>query len=661
MLFRLVAAGLVLSGAPLSGAEVDVDAVSVDKGRMIAYLAREGQRLGEEADRRISTRAKVDSERERLRREFRFMIGLEPLPPRTPLHVTHVRTVERDEYTVEVLHFQSMPKFYVTANIYKPKNANGRLPAVIWGPGHSPYFAGAKALRQNYAIPWVRAGYLCMVIDPIQVAETFAVHRGTAAWRMWDWYARGYSPIGVEVWNAMRAVDYLATRPDVDATKLTVNGVSGGGHLSWMLGAADERIAVVQPVAGTADVPTHVADNLQRMHCDCAYFINTYRHDWPTLAALMAPRPLLLHCSTEDAYYPRAGYHAVTRRTARIYELFGAADKTGLFEVPGRHAYTQAQREKAVEWSDRWLLDKESTVRERPFEEIPGEQLAAFGADLPTDDVNRRIHEIFIPVAEEVPIRSQAEWKSRRAEVLGQLESVTFRNLPRPFVAAGAPPEGTRRFALETEPGILVGMSNDRVTKDAKRPALLCIASPGDTLDSVARFARAYPWRSSVRSLNIVWPRGFGATSWDSTTEWRFRRTAMLLGRTLDDMRLFDVLCALEQVTTRPDFDGTNLTVVGSGVEGILGAYAALFDPRVTRVVLRSPPSSHKTGPIFLNVLRYTDIPQTLALLAPRELVFLTDEGDRFAYARDIYKLYGMEKNFRQGSTVTQVLNQPNK
>ena len=158
-----------------------------------------------------------------------------------------------------------------------------------------------------------------MVVDPVQVAEVFGIHRGTTSHRLDGWHSRGYTPIGIEVWNAMRAVDYLLTRSDVDGGKLTVNGVSGGGHLSWMAGAADDRFTVVQPVAGTADVRAHVELNLQNMHCDCAYFLNTFRQDWPTLAALIAPRALLMLNSTGDAYYPPEGYERVLGRAKEIF------------------------------------------------------------------------------------------------------------------------------------------------------------------------------------------------------------------------------------------------------------------------------------------------------------------------------------------------------
>ena len=131
----------------------------------------------------------------------------------------------------------------------------------------------------------------------------------------------------------------------------------------------------------------------------------------------------------------------------------------------------------------------------------------------------------------------------------------------------------------------------------------------------------------------------------------------MLVGRTVDDMRLYDVLCAVDQVASHPSFDGTELTVAGKGAAGILGAYAALLDHRITRVILHSPPLSHKNGPIFLNILRYTDIPQALAMLAPRELVFLTHEIDAFCYTRDIYSLHDARESFRRCYTVPQALN----
>ncbi|HUU29988.1 MAG TPA: prolyl oligopeptidase family serine peptidase [archaeon] len=643
------------------GAQFNVETVSVGPERMIGYLNSEGERVTREAWERIDSREKLEKEKSRLHEEYMFMIGLEPLPPRTPLEATVVRTVDCREYTIEVLHYQSLPGFYVTANLYKPKKGKGPFPGVIWGPGHSSDPYGAKALRQNYAIPWVRSGYICLVIDPIQVAEVFGVHRGTHSWELYDWYARGYTPIGIEVWNAMRGVDYLLTRGDVDGSKLTINGVSGGGHLSWMTGAADDRFAVVQPVAGTSNIETHIKLDLQRMHCDCAYFINTYRHDWPTLAALIAPRPLLMHNSSEDSYYPPLGYKAVLERAKEIYSWFGIADKTGMFEVPGPHGYTKEQCERAVEWSDWCLSGKKSKITEKPFAEVPGEQLAALGGvngEHPPN-INACIQELLIPTARLEDYDNLQEWERKRAEVMDRLCSVVFRNLPAEvsWVTKAEGEHGS--YVLETEPGIQIGMvSYIPESAGPKQRAILYIASEGDTEDSgIWNFMKAYPFKGYAASRHMVYPRGIGTQVWNTTLKRRFQRSAMLLGRTVDDMRLYDVLCAVDHIARDHSFDSTELTVAGKGVSGLLGAYAALLDPRITRVILHSPPLTHKDGPVFLNVLRYTDIPQALAMLAPRELVFLTHQIDDFCYTRKIYRLYGAEDKFRRCYTVPQALN----
>jgi cephalosporin-C deacetylase-like acetyl esterase len=651
---------LALSARP-ARSQFDPQTISVSTERMDAFFAREAERVTSEAWARIDTREKIEKEREALLREFRFMIGLEPLPERTPLNLTVVRTVDRPEYTVEVLYFQSLPGFYVTASLYRPKKGRAPYPAVVWGPGHSADESGAKALCQSYAIPWVRSGYICLMIDPIQVAEVFGFHRGMHSRSCYDWLSRGYTPIGIEVWNAMRGVDYLLTRKDVDGTKLTVNGVSGGGHLSWMAGAADNRFAVVQPIAATGTIEAHVKLDLQRMACDCAYFINAYRQDWTTLAALVSPRPLLLGCSTGDSYYPPQGYEKVFERVKSIYSFFGVPDKATICVVPGPHDYTSAQRVKAVEWSNRWLTGKQAKAKDTAFDTIPGPQLAALGGmhGSHPENINNRIQDLLIPAARLETYNDLTAWERKRGEVMGQLNSVVFRNMPRPVRWKVAQKGEHNAVALETEQGIQVGViSYVPESEGPKQSAILYIASPGDTEDmGIWNFMKAYPFKGYAASRHMIFPRGIGTQIWNGNDRRKFERDAMLIGRTVDEMRLYDVLCAIDYLASQPWFNGKEFTVAGMGAAGIIGAYAALLDPRVTRVILKDPPLSHTEAPFFLNVLRYTDIPQVLALLAPRELDFLTGQYDSFGYTRAIYGLYGAEKKFRRAYTIPEILN----
>ncbi len=129
-----------------------------------------------------------------------------PLPSRSELNAVVTGTLDRGSYVVEKIHFQSLPGAYVIGNLYRPAKVTGRLPAVLYLCGHSkgkvnePYQANPRWFAEH--------GYIALVLDPIQLGESQGLHHGTYREGRWDWQSRGYSPIGTEVWNGMRALDY---------------------------------------------------------------------------------------------------------------------------------------------------------------------------------------------------------------------------------------------------------------------------------------------------------------------------------------------------------------------------------------------------------------------------------------------------------------------
>ena len=102
----------------------------------------------------------------------------------------------------------------------------------------------------------------------------------------------------------MRALDYLQSRKEIDPERIGATGRSGGGAYSWFIAAIDDRIKVTVPVAGITDLENHVVDGVVEGHCDCMYFVNTYRWDYPQLAAMVAPRPLLISNTDKDRDLP---------------------------------------------------------------------------------------------------------------------------------------------------------------------------------------------------------------------------------------------------------------------------------------------------------------------------------------------------------------------
>jgi hypothetical protein len=139
----------------------------------------------------------------------------------------------------------------------------------------------------------------------------------------------------------------------------------------------------------------------------------------------------------------------------------------------------------------------------------------------------------------------------------------------------------------------------------------------------------------------VVFPRGVGEIGWDKSFWKRSQRNAMHVGQTVDSLRLWDVLQAAKVLRSLEGVNPDRMTVLGTGVSGILGLYAAILDKGIHQVFLIRPPSSHEEGPLFLNILRYVDLPEAAALIAPRPLSFYGRLPTAYAPVVHVYELFG--------------------
>ena len=609
-------------------------------------LIRDARAITDAAAREILSRETWEPHRAQRLEEMRDMMGLLPWPKRTPLNVQITGKLDRPEYTVERIAFESLPKVYVTANLYIPKNRRGRVPAVVYVCGHSYSPYGAKVQYQRHGISLAKNGYAAIVIDPIQIAETFALHHGIHNQQIYEWYARGYTPAGVEVWNAIRAIDYLETRPEIDAARIGMTGRSGGAAMTWFTAAVEPRVKVAVPVMGISTYAANLEENTQRRHCDCMFLINTYRHGMLHQGALIAPRPLLMAHGRLDLLFPVAGYEEFERRVSALYASYGKRDAFKNIVVNTGHKDSDYLREQAIRWFDKYLMGVEGRELDMTYENEPGEALAVFPDGPPADARNYRVHEIFLPTPEFRKFDSLAAWKKRREELMKLLRTRVFRNLPKEAPTLEAreerlPGEGMRDVYFTSEPGLeLHGLIIRPGDAEGPLPALLYVASDNDDRGYLQRIFRApRPEPDYVRFA--VYPRGVGAPPLAHNLWLDLFRNAMHTGNTLDSLRAWDVLRAFELLRSDKAVDGDRITVAGRGQAGILALYAAILDERIHQVLLLDPPSSHVEGPYFLNILRYTDLPEAAALLAPRRLNFYNRIPKAFEPTREIYKLYG--------------------
>jgi WD40 repeat protein/dienelactone hydrolase len=386
----------------LPAAEPSDRPLTVDGDALIAdYFRRQTAQISEPVFADIETLEDWQAQRPRRLAELREMLGLDPFPTKTPLEPVVTGQLDREGITVERLHFQAMPGLYVTGSLFRPQEVGEPLPAVLYVCGHGRVKEdgisyGNKAAYQHHGAWFAKHGYVCLMIDTIQLGEIEGHHHGTHRYGWWWWNNRGYTPAGVEAWNSIRAIDYLQSRPEVDDQRIGITGRSGGGAYSWWAAALDERIKVAVPVAGITSMQNHVVDDCIEGHCDCMFMVNTYRWDFPMLAAMVAPRPLLISNSDKDRIFPLDGVVDVYQKVQKIYRLYDAEDRLGLNITEGPHKDTQELRVPAFRWLNRFLKSDDALIRQPAEKIFAPEELRVF-ASLPADERVTTIHESFVP------------------------------------------------------------------------------------------------------------------------------------------------------------------------------------------------------------------------------------------------------------------------
>ena len=608
------------------------------------------------------------AQRTEARRQLAEMLGLDPMPERGPLQPVITGTVEAGEVTVEKLHFQSLPGLYVTANFYRPKTTPKQpLPAILYVCGHGrmkegDLSLGNKTAYHHHGLWFARNGYVCLIIDTLQLGEIEGEHHGTHHLGKWWWISRGYTSAGVEAWNGMRAIDYLATRPEVDMKRVGVTGRSGGGAYSWWIAALDERVAAAAPTAGITDLRNHVVDGCVEGHCDCMYQVNTYRWDYDRVAALVAPRALLICNTDKDRIFPLDGVVRVYQSTRRLYQLLEAEDKIGLHIAEGPHKDMQPLNTGAFHWFERHLkgADLMAVTSMPAVKELEPARLRVFGQDLPADQLNTRIDTLFVPTASqpEVPA-NEAEWEAQSTAWMQALRTKVFgawpNDLSAPEVQKVTSIERddvrmtvfdfesdkpfrlrlylTHRAGLRLEDLDLVALNVldaegwDRFCETYHaRFGKLIEVFPGVKSDEAAFEAERRMFASNAWGMAWLSPRGVGPTAWEGSEKAQTQRLRRfyLLGETLPSTQVWDIKRGLLALREIAGLESTRLWVQAHRDQAANALFASLFVDGIHRLDLHELPASLQTGALhYPNILKSLDLPQAVALAASRTKVVL--------------------------------------
>ena len=572
-------------------------------------------------DRRATIKARLE-----------HVMGYDREWPEEPPQVQITNTITRPEFTVECVVAETAPGIYVTANLYLPVDGEKPCPVIIYQSGHWPNSPwGHKTLFKTHAAWFASRGIAMLIMDSIEMGELRVTHHGLIQYRWYDLISRGYSPLAVEVFNARRMIDYLVTRGDIDPARIGATGISGGGVTTFFLTAADERVAAGAPVSGVCSSFGQIEGRLSWMHCDCMYLMNSYGLTYAEIGALTAPRHMLLCNAESDIMFPMTYFNQLVGEMSKVYRLLGAGEKIGTATVPGRHADSEEIRLPVYEFYMRLFMGKDLNLTQHGAVDtsFTDEQLLCMRSGFPLDERLTGIHKEFMPRAALIPQQlNQSGREVRLEELASLLRERVFGYFPQDDHAP-TPEWGeefnlwgrrVRKVSYEGWDGIRINgwySLPGHIDNETKLPAVLVI-NKGHSFSYVPPLRpEGYDWGD--RAVLAVELLDSGTRAIDDSLAHQMKRQALIIGRSFDGMRVYELLRSLQLLRSMHSVDASNVTVAGKGVLGIDGLYSALLSPGPpVKSVVDSPTASHIEGPYFLGILRETDIPEVISLLRPR-------------------------------------------
>lgn len=548
-------------------------------------------------------------------RDF-FIAQLGGFPERTPLNARTVRTIQAEGYRIENVIFESQPHHHITANLYLP-DTTAVVPGVVVSSGHSRTGKTAD-YNQRFGIMMARHGMAALCFDPIGQGERSQIlktdgqpeFKGTTT----EHFLMGVGSILVgrntaryRVWDAMRAIDYLAARPEVDAQRIGFTGCSGGGTVTSYVMALDERVACAAPACYLTTF-RHLIETIGPQDAEQNIFGQLgFGMDQPDYVLMRAPRPTLMSSTTGD-FFSIAGTWENYRQAKRVYARLGRPEAVDLVEVEGKHGVQPQNLATIAQWMQRWLLDNDQPVAPvqlspRPPEELLCTESGQVLVSLPDE---RSVFDLNAEYEAELQQRRSDLWKTKtRTDLLTGIRKLIGL---RP-AAELQPPKFEDRGRVSRE-----HYHVDKLLLQTDSGRLL----PGLTFHPPAPVDDAYLYLHDSGKLGDSGPdgpieklmdEGYAVVSVDLSgqgetaygqrdallSDWKTYYLSYLLGQPLLGIRVDDALAAADFVAyyEKKRDNPRKVHLVGVGQAGIIALHAAALQPDLfASVTLRNTPDN---------------------------------------------------------------------
>lgn len=308
--------------------------------------------------------------KDHLRKQILAAAGLLPMPTKTPLHAAFVKHTDYGDYSIDAVLLETYPGYFLGGNLYRPAKLHSPAPALLLPHGH--WKGGRLENQPSYSVPALginlaRQGYFAFAYDMVGFNDTRQTSHSFKGWVEDLW---GFHPLGLQLWNSIRALDFLESLHEVDAKRIGVTGASGGATQTILLAAVDDRVKVAVPV-------NMVSAYMQGGDpCEEAPGLRTETFN-VEFAAMTAPRPMLIVSSTRDwtRHTPVEEFPSIRN----VYSLYGAAGLVQNVHIDAEHNYNRQSREAVYKFLAPLLRPERPQTTDTDIEQPPDSDLLVFG------------------------------------------------------------------------------------------------------------------------------------------------------------------------------------------------------------------------------------------------------------------------------------------
>ena len=625
------------------------------------YLDAVGSSLLARFPRNFRTAEEFEKYSDQARLRIRGAVGLDPWPERTPLNARVVGVVDRGDFKIEKLIFESQPGFLVDALLYVPKKVKFPAPGILSTIGHYADDGFFIWSEQGRCAGLARKEYVVMTYDPISQGERKWLGNGNHDTLRRKTLMSGLDVSGLMFWDSIRAIDYLTSRPEVDPKRIGVTGVSGGGFNALYTAVLDGRVRAVAP-AGFA---TTFEALIKRGGAGCcAYVANLARYaEMEDVFSLVAPRAMLILGGYMDVLSDRI--LPVFESARNVYKLYGASAAIDYYLDPDAgHTYSKPMRLEMYRRFNLWLkgIDDAPEAREPKDPEdnlisrdsgllkvFPSGERGKSVIDLEREYLAKNRFHYTAPSDAASVERFQSGLRKHLIDLMGDMAPGAS-----PVVVSDS--KGlVRQVMLKTERDLPVPVS----IHQAKGGALLVYFADVPSSDAVQNLVDA--------GFTVAVPqvRGTGLTRVKDMNS--IALYCIMLGKHLYSTRIYDLQRVIDYLLEQPEYKSKQLVVWGEGIrEGTMALYLAAIDSRVHAVVSSHGLISYQNIvdmdglPDFdyyiPGILKHADMPEIVAAIAPRSVIISSSVSidrkavDRaaamtqYAWARNVYRVLGHEE-----------------